>query len=98
MSDSRVSNIRYREANVADCPGLANGNVRAWRESFAEIVPQAFLDKMSIEKRTLAFAKRFSDESYKMYVAEVAERGIVGFVPGGATDMMARSERKHWCL
>jgi ribosomal protein S18 acetylase RimI-like enzyme len=83
MSDSRVSNICYREANVADCPGVAYVHVRAWRESFAEIVPQAFLDKMSVEKRALAFAKRFSDESYRMYVAEVPERGIVGFVDFG---------------
>jgi ribosomal protein S18 acetylase RimI-like enzyme len=83
MSDSRVANIYYREANVADCPGVANVHVRAWRESFAEIVPQAFLDKMSVEKRALAFAERFCDESYRMYVAEVPKRGIVGFVDFG---------------
>jgi len=83
MSDWRVSNISYREANVADCPGVANVHVRAWRESFAEIVPQAFLDNMSVEKRALAFAKRFSDESYRMYVAEVPDSGIVGFVDFG---------------
>jgi ribosomal protein S18 acetylase RimI-like enzyme len=82
-SIKKAPNIRYREANVADCPGVANVHVRAWRESFAEIVPQAFLDKMSIEKRTLAFAKRLSDESYRMYVAEVPERGVVGFVDFG---------------
>jgi ribosomal protein S18 acetylase RimI-like enzyme len=38
---------------------------------------------MSVEKRALAFAKRFSDESYRMYVAEVPDRGIVGFVDFG---------------
>lgn len=83
MSEPRVANICYRKADVADCTGVANAHVRAWRESFAGIVPQAFLDKMSVEKRALAFANRFSDESYRMYVAEVPERGIVGFVDFG---------------
>ncbi|HKR00525.1 MAG TPA: GNAT family N-acetyltransferase [Pyrinomonadaceae bacterium] len=83
MSDSRVESIIYREATVADSPAVARVHVRSWRESFAGIVPQSFLDKMSVEQRTEAFAKRFSEAFYGMYVAEAKGRGVVGFADYG---------------
>lgn len=83
MGESGVANIHYREATAADCRAVAEVHVRSWRESFADIVPQTFMDKMSVDNRTKAFAERFSDNSYKMYVAEVPQRGIVGFADFG---------------
>lgn len=83
MSDSGVPNISFREATIADCPAVAKVHVRSWKESFAGIVPQTFLDKMSVEKRARAFEKGFSASFYRMYVAEVPERGIVGFADFG---------------
>ena len=62
---------------------VATVHVRSWRESFAGLVPQSFLDKMSVEKRTAAFAAGFLDDSYKMYVAENTEGVIVGFADCG---------------
>lgn len=84
MSDPRVEGIIYREATTADCPAVAEVHVRSWRESFAGIVPQAFLDKMSVEQRAGAFAARFSDDAYRMYVAEAPGIGVVGFADCGA--------------
>jgi GNAT superfamily N-acetyltransferase len=83
MSDIRIVNISFREATVADCLAVAGVHVKSWQESFAGIVPQNFLDKMSVEKRANAFEKGFSVDSYKMYVAEVAECGVVGFADFG---------------
>ena len=57
--------------------------MRSWRESFAGVVPQAFLDQMSVEQRARAFAARFSDESYRMFVAEAEGHGVVGFADFG---------------
>ena len=82
MNDLRVKNVNFREASVADCEAVAKVHVRSWRESFAGLVPQSFLDKMSIEKRAKAFEKGFSAESYKMFVAETPH-GIVGFADFG---------------
>jgi GNAT superfamily N-acetyltransferase len=62
---------------------VARVHVRSWRESFAGIVPSAFLDKMSVEQRTKAFAGRFSEASYGMFVAEAAESRVVGFADYG---------------
>lgn len=83
MGDLRIASISFREATVADCLAVAKVHVRAWKESFAGIVPQAFLDEMSVEKRVKTFEKRFADDSYKMYVAEVAGLGVVGFADFG---------------
>ena len=79
----RVKNVIFREATVSDCLAVAVVHVQSWKESFAGIVPQTFLDKMSVENRAEALGERFSDDSYKMYVAEVPEHGIVGFVDFG---------------
>ena len=83
MDSIEVMDIAFREATASDSLAVAKAHVRSWRESFAGIVPQAFLDKMSIDQRAEAFEKRFSDDSYKMYVAGVPGRGIVGFADFG---------------
>jgi GNAT superfamily N-acetyltransferase len=83
MSNLQIANISFREANVSDCLAVAQVHVQSWQESFAGIVPQTFLDKMSVEKRAKAFEAGFSADSYKMYVAEVPERGVVGFADFG---------------
>lgn len=83
ISDAQASNAIVREATVADCPAVARAHVRSWQESFAGIMPQSFLDKMSVEKRARAFESRFPDDSYRMYVAEVSGPGVVGFADCG---------------
>lgn len=85
MGDLRIPNVSFREATAADCAAVAEVHVRSWRESFAGLVPQEFLDAMSVERRTRAFAERFAapSSSYRMFVAEAAGRGVVGFADFG---------------
>lgn len=83
MRGTLTEKINYRVATVADCRAVAEVHVRSWRESFAGIVPQTFLDKMSVEKRTMAFTERFSTDGYRMYVADAERSGIVGFADFG---------------
>lgn len=91
MGSLRVEGVSFREATVADCAAVAEVHVRSWRESFAGLVPQAFLDGMSVEGRARAFERRFPraferrfpDDAYRMYVAEAAGRGVVGFADFG---------------
>jgi GNAT superfamily N-acetyltransferase len=83
LRDLRIHNVRFREATIDDCMSVAGVHVRSWQESFAGIVPQAFLDKMSVEKRARAFEEGFRAASYKMYVAEVPESGVIGFADRG---------------
>lgn len=83
LARSRAAGVSFREAAVADCLAVGRTHVRSWRESFAGLVPQAFLDKMSPEARARAFEKRFGDDSYRMYVAEAPGHGVVGFADFG---------------
>jgi GNAT superfamily N-acetyltransferase len=84
VSNLQIANISFREATVSDCLAVAKVHVQSWQESFKGIVPQTFLDQMSVEKRARAFEAGFSADSYKMYVAEVSGRGVVGFADFGA--------------
>lgn len=80
MSDAEV---KYRTATLADCEEVARVHVLAWQGSFRGIVPQAFLDRMSSVQRAEAFSSGFTKPFYRMYVAEVLGRGIVGFADFG---------------
>jgi 3-deoxy-manno-octulosonate cytidylyltransferase (CMP-KDO synthetase) len=75
--------ITYRKATVRDVPEIAKVHIASWRESFAGIAPQEFLEKMSAAKREQAFKKGFGEPGYKMFVAENHGRGIVGFADFG---------------
>lgn len=41
------------------------------------------MERITVERRTKAFEERFQSDSYKMYVAEGAESGIIGFADCG---------------
>jgi GNAT superfamily N-acetyltransferase len=75
--------VTFRRATLRDCEAVAETNVRSWRESFAGIRPQAALDTMSVPQRTDMYRRRFTGESYHMFVAEVHEHGVIGFVDVG---------------
>ena len=75
--------INYRSATIQDVPQVAKVHVESWQKSFQGIVPQKFLDNMSIEKREKAFRESFHDESYQMLVAENLNGEIIGFADFG---------------
>ena len=76
-------NILYRTATAADALAVAQVHVESWRKSFAGIVPQEFMDNLTVEKREQAFSQRFDEADYKMFVAETAPDGIIGFADFG---------------
>jgi len=99
MGNLEVASISFREATAADCAAVARVHVRSWRESFAGIVPQSFLDKMSVEARTKAFEEGFSDPFYRMYVAEVPGQGVIGFADfGGAREAVGGYEGELYAI
>ena len=83
MREEQQNKIAFREATVADALAVAKVHIQSWRESFAGIVPQTYLDKMSVENRAKAFENGFAVDFYKMFVAETQEYGIVGFADFG---------------
>ncbi|HEY0754241.1 MAG TPA: GNAT family N-acetyltransferase [Ktedonobacteraceae bacterium] len=77
-----------RQMRVEDAAGLAHVHVKTWRTTYRGIVPDAYLDAISVEEwreRWLAIL-RTPEPGRFGYVAEDEARGeIAGFVRGGIT-------------
>ena len=46
-----------RKATLADVPGVARVNVRAWRQAYRGIVPDTFLDGMDVARREQGWSR-----------------------------------------
>ncbi|MFF7375467.1 GNAT family N-acetyltransferase [Streptomyces massasporeus] len=45
-----MSGLRIREMTLADCEGVAEVRVGGWRSSYRGLVPQSYLDGLSVEE------------------------------------------------
>ena len=72
-----------RGAIPADIQGIARVHVESWRETYAGIVPQAFLDDLTAESRVEQW-QRTLEFGNPVFVLQVADQ-IVGFVSCGST-------------
>jgi ribosomal protein S18 acetylase RimI-like enzyme len=77
--------ITIRSARSEDAPGIAKVHVDSWRTTYAGIVPDAFLENLSYQRRTNLWDDilRDPDRRQFVYVSENEAREIVGFVAGG---------------
>jgi GNAT superfamily N-acetyltransferase len=75
--------VEIRAATVEDAEGIARTHVASWKATYPEIVPQDYLDSLSVEN----FADRWrssliSSSGMRIYVAEY--NGVIcGFAAGG---------------
>jgi ribosomal protein S18 acetylase RimI-like enzyme len=76
--------VSIRKATLADVDGIACVHVQAWRESYRDLMPQAALDGLSVERRTAQWRGTLSDPSSptSVYVA-VQDGTVCGFGSGG---------------
>lgn len=72
-----------RKGNIDDIPQIAFVHITSWQKSFEGILPQDYLDSLSVEKRKIVFAKRMEAESYSLIVAETGDGKIFGFADFG---------------
>jgi CRISPR/Cas system-associated protein Csx1 len=99
MREEQQNKIAFREATVADALAVAKVHVQSWQDSFIGIVPQTYLDKMSVENRAKAFENGFAVDFYKMFVAETPENEIVGFADFGKNcDNHSRYEAELYAI
>jgi ribosomal protein S18 acetylase RimI-like enzyme len=71
-----------RPATLSDVEGIARAHVQAWRESYRELIPQATLDALSVEKRTAQWRHTLGNPDRTTFVAEI-DGAVCGFVSGG---------------
>lgn len=73
--------ISIRSAVVEDASAIATVHVAAWKETYRGIVPEEFLNNLSIQRRTQQWESSLSDEESTYHRAFVAEMDgqVVGF-------------------
>jgi len=75
--------VRIRRAGVDDAVAIARVRVESWRTTYRGIIPQSYLDGMSIETSATLWDKTLSagSERSQVFVAEDAD-GVLGFAAG----------------
>ena len=70
-----------RRARLADVGSIAKIHVQTWREAYRGIIPQAYLDQLSVVSHERQWRRSLSGDGWA-FVAEWEHR-IVGFGSGG---------------
>src|SRR5262245_37913122 len=68
-----------RAATPDDAGAIAAIHVRAWQVAYANILPAAFLQSLSIVERTGVWQRRLQEQPIQTYVAEDASQVVVGW-------------------
>lgn len=75
--------MNIRLATVVDVPALAKVHVEAWQAAYRGVVPDSFLEQITVSKREASFREFLSKDSPEAtYVAEESEE-MVGFLTVG---------------
>lgn len=77
MTDS----MKIRKAVLADAKGIAKVHVDSWKTTYANIIPERYLNNVTYEKREQLWINNIPNGG--VYVAETKEKDIVGFSSGG---------------
>lgn len=77
--------VTIRHACINDAAGIASVHVNAWHETYTGIIPDSFLQSLSVEKRSTAWTKMLTDRDMNSFFTFVAvyKDEIIGFVDGG---------------
>lgn len=77
-----MDNINVRPAQLKDAPGIAKVHVKTWQCAYKGQIPDAYLDSLSVEKRTESWQYILSNpeskDNSKTFVALIDDE-IVGF-------------------
>jgi GNAT superfamily N-acetyltransferase len=72
-----------RPAVADDAGALAAVNVASWRAAYAGIMPDAYLDALSVEQRTASWARAIANPALRCLVAETHDGRVVGYATVG---------------
>lgn len=68
-----------RQANLHDASAIARVHVDSWRTTYKNLLPAAFLDKLSYDQREKIWIKNIQQNDLYMWVVENDTGEIVGF-------------------
>ncbi len=76
--------MNIRPALPSDARAIADVHVRTWQSTYRGIVPDAYLDALSIDKRETAFRESIARGSPETWVAN-SDSEITGWIAFGAS-------------
>ena len=73
--------IRIRRATKADAPAIGRVHVETWQSTYAGLLPDAMLARMSEARQAAWWARALADpkEARGIFVADDEDMGVVGF-------------------
>ena len=77
--------LTIRTAEIDDAPAIAKVHVETWKSSYGGIIPQAYLDGMTIQNRTFVWMRLLqrAGTALTTLVSEDHDQRVIGFVAGG---------------
>jgi ribosomal protein S18 acetylase RimI-like enzyme len=76
--------VSIRKARLADVDGIAHVHVQAWRESYRDLMPQAALDGLSVDRRAAQWRGTLGAADSPTLVRVAVQDGVVcGFGSAG---------------
>lgn len=80
-----MSDFIIRPADVEDADQIAFIHVTSWQETYSGIVPDSFLESLSVDRRAVQWMRSLSDPDDLYHAVLVAEVGgqVVGFANYG---------------
>jgi ribosomal protein S18 acetylase RimI-like enzyme len=79
-----LTDMRVRPATLQDAPAIAKVRVDSWRATYRGMIPDAYLDGMSLEDSTTLWERIMSapaGSNRSVFVAE-SQAGVIGFAAG----------------
>ena len=75
--------VTVREAGPGDAAAVARVHVESWRGAYADLLPRAVLDGLSVERRAVGWARTLDPSSPDRVVVAERDDRIVGFAHVG---------------
>src|SRR5450759_1469686 len=80
------SGVRVRAAGAPDLPAIAEFQTACWREAYRGVVPQEYLDRITVADRGARWRERLVSGARHVAVAELGE-SVVGVASWGLSDV-----------
>ncbi|PYZ93406.1 GNAT family N-acetyltransferase [Salipaludibacillus keqinensis] len=73
--------MKIRKAELSDAKGIAKVHVDSWRTTYANIIPDEYLDQLSYERREQLWLSQIPQS--QVFVAVNDKNEVIGFSSGG---------------
>ncbi len=79
MSNARLTHLSIRQATAKDAPALAALHVAVWQSAYRGIMPDSYLDALSVEQRTQFWTGLLAEpDPDRLVLLLEAENGTLG--------------------